>query len=411
MRTSLALLVCVAGVAVSAGGPPVQDWPQFRGPSGQGVSADERVPLEWSETTNVIWKTAVPGRGWSSPVVSDGRVWVTSAVPDRGAASLRLLGFDAEHGREIVNVEVFRIREAEFSTNAKNSDASPTPVVEGDRVYVHFGASGTAAVSVSGEVVWRTRLPYVTQHGNGGSPILHGDLLIVNCDGFDAAFVVALDKRTGRTRWRRSRRLPWSQAYSTPLAITVDGSDQVVSAGALYAMALDPLNGREIWRVSYPDTYANVPRPVFGHGLVFVSTGFQQPSLVAIRPDGSGDVTNTHVAWTLERGAPFTASPLLVGPDLYLVNDTGILMCLDALTGDIRALQRLGGNHSASPVYAGGRIYFAGEGGATTVIAPGHDLTPLAVNVLDGAILASPAVSDGSFLIRSASHLYRIGVR
>ena len=278
-------------------------------------------------------------------------------------------------------------------------------------MYVHFGADGTAALTTSGEIVWKTRLPYQSQHGNGGSPVLYGDLLIVNCDGSDEAFVVALDKRTGKVRWKTARRQPWDQAYSTPLVIQVGDRDEVVSVGAYRAVAYDPQSGKEVWRVSYEDGFSNVPRPVYGHGLVYIATGFQQPSLLAVRADGAGDVTKTHVAWTLRRAAPLTPSPLLVGDELYVVNDVGIASCLDAKTGEVRWLQRLGGNYSASPIFADGRIYFLSEEGMATVIAPGREFRRLAMNPLDGATLASMAVSGGSIFIRSDSHLYRIGAR
>jgi len=401
-RIAFALLLAFTGIAVHA-----DDWPQFRGPTGQGHSAERGLPIEWSESRNVRWKTPVPGRGWSSPVVAGGRVWVTTAVKDKGA-SLRALAFDVDTGREAVNVEVFKIRNAEL-TNPKNSHASPTPIVEGDRVYVHFGAEGTAALSSSGDIVWKTRLPYESQHGNGGSPVLYGDLLILSCDGSDDAFVVALDKGTGKVRWKTSRRQPADQAYSTPLVIRVGERDEVVSVGAFRAAAYDPLTGKEIWRVSYGDGFSNVPRPVYGHGLVYIATGFQQPSLLAVRADGAGDVTKTHIAWTLRRGAPLTPSPLLVGDELYVVNDVGIASCLDAKTGETRWLQRLGGEYSASPVVADGRIYFLSEGGVATVIAPGKEFRKLATSSLDGETLASMAVSGGSIFIRTDSHLYRIG--
>jgi outer membrane protein assembly factor BamB len=385
----------------------VEDWPQFRGPTGQGHSAEHGLAFEWSESRNVIWKTPVPGLGWSSPVVAGGRVWVTTVVKDRGG-SLRALAFDVDTGREVVNVEVFRTRSAD-ATNPKNSRASPTPIVEGDRVYVHFGADGTAALTTSGAIVWKAALRYESQHGNGGSPVLYGDLLIVSCDGSDEAFVVALDKRTGKVRWKTARRQPWDQAYSTPLVIRVGNRDEVVSAGAYRAAAYDPLSGHEIWRVSYGDGFSNVPRPVYGQGLLYLATGFQQPSLLAVRADGAGDVTKTHIAWTLRRAAPLTPSPLLAGDELYIVNDAGIASCLDARTGEAHWQQRLGGDYSASPVFADGRIYFLSEEGVATVIAPDTTFRRLATNALDGAILASMAVSNGSLFIRTDSHLYRVG--
>jgi outer membrane protein assembly factor BamB len=386
---------------------PQAQWPQFRGPTGQGHSADTSLPLEWNETRNIAWKVPVPGLAWSSPVVANGRVWITTAVENRGAVSLRLLAFDAASGSQAVDVEVFRLGRT-AAINPKNSQASPTPIVEAGRVYVHFGANGTAALTETGDVVWKARFPYESQHGNGGSPILYGDLLVFSCDGGDSAFVIALDKNTGKTRWKTWRRTPWDQAYSTPLVIRVADRDQIVSVGAYRTAAYDPASGKEIWRVSYADGFSNVPRPVFGHGLVYIATGFQQPSLLAVRADGTGDVTKTHVAWTLSRSAPLTPSPLLVGDELYVVSDVGIATCLDARTGTVLWQQRLGGNYSASPVAAGGRIYFLAEEGVTTVIAPGKEFRRLAQNPLDGTTLASIAVAGGSIFIRSDRHLYKI---
>ena len=405
----LLVLLLIAGASVLA---QAEDWPQFRGPTGQGHATERGLPLEWSETKNIIWKTPVPGLGWSSPTVANGRVWLTTVVESkqrRGvSASLRAVAFDVATGREIVNVEVFRLDDAGY-VNPKNSRASPTPIVDGDRVFVHFGAEGTAALSTSGEILWTTHLRYESQHGNGGSPTLYQDLLIINCDGNGGdAYVVALDTASGKPRWKTARRRPADQAYSTPLVITVGQQDQLVSVGAYRAAAYDPLTGQEIWRVSYGDGFSNVPRPVFGQGLVFIATGFQTPALMAVRPDGKGDVTRTHVAWTITRGAPYTPSPLLVGNDLYYVSDTGVLSLADAASGQIVWQQRLGGNYSASPVFADGRIYFQSEEGMTTVIAPGREFRRLASNRLDGATLASMAVSGGSFFIRSQSHLYRI---
>ena len=401
----LASVLLTASQALAA-----EDWPQFRGPTGQGVSAETGLPLEWSESQNVRWKTAVPGIGWSSPVVAGDRVWITSAVVDRSATSLRALAFDTATGRQVVDAEVFRLPRRNL-LNPKNSHASPTPVVEGDRVYVHFGADGTAALTSSGEVVWRKRFPYESQHGNGGSPTLYKDLLIFSCDGSDTAFVVALDKRTGAERWKTHRRTPADQAYSTPLVIRVGDRDQLVSVGAYRAAAYDPDTGREIWRVGYADGFSNVPRPVFANGLVYIATGFQEPSLIAVRPDGTGDVTRTHVAWTLRRSAPHTPSPLAVGDELYVVSDIGIATCLDGRTGETLWRERLGGNYSASPVLADGRIYFLSEEGVATVLAPGKTFSKLAANQIDGSTLASMAIADGSIFIRTDSALYRLGAQ
>ena len=269
-----------------------EDWPQFRGPGGQGHSSEQGLPLEWSETKNVAWKVPVPGRGWSSPVVverarlaDDGHAGAARHV---AAAAWRSTWRPAAAA---LDVEVFRVRGTDL-LNAKNSHASPTPIVDGDRVYVHFGAEGTAAVSTAGDVLWKTRLHYESQHGNGGSPGARRRPADRQLRRIRPGFVAALDTRTGKTRWRTDRREPHSQAYSTPLAIRAADRDQIVSVGAFNAVAYDPQNGKEIWRVGYPDGFSNVPRPVYGAGLVFITTGFQQPSLLAVRPDGKGDVTN-----------------------------------------------------------------------------------------------------------------------
>ena len=384
--------------------PSFQDWPQFRGPTGQGVSEEKGLPVTWSETKNVRWKVAIPGRGWSSPVIQGERIWLTTATEE--GKSLRAIAVDLNTGAILQNVEVFRLKSARLA-NSKNSFASPTPVVEGDRVYLHFGAFGTACITQSGEIVWKTRLEYDNgQHGTGGSPVIYEDLLIVSCDGNDVQFVIALDKTTGKVRWKKTRE--GYQAYTTPLVVSLPGGDQVISPGAFRAIAYEPRTGKEIWQVKYGEGFSNVPRPVYGHGLVFICTGFQQASLLAIKPDGRGDITKSKIEWRLDRGVPFTPSPLLVGNELYMVSDNGIATCVDAKTGQELWRARLGGNHSASPIYADGKIYFLSEEGESVVIAPGRELKHLATNQLDGPTLASMAVSSGSLFIRSQTHLYRI---
>jgi outer membrane protein assembly factor BamB len=382
----------------------VDDWPQFRGPTGQGTSQERGLPLTWSETEHVRWKVAVPGRGWSSPVIQGDRIWLTTATEE--GKSLRAIALDRNTGAIKVDVEVFRLKSPKL-LNQKNSFASPTPVVDGDHVYLHFGAYGTACITQTGEIVWKTKLEYDNgQHGPGGSPIIYDDLLIVSCDGLDVQFVVALDKLTGKVRWKKTRE--GYQAYTTPLVVSLPSGDQVISPGAFKAIAYEPRTGKEIWYVKYGEGFSNVPRPVYGDGVVFICSGFQEPSLLAVQVDGRGDVTKSKIVWKLDRAIPRTPSPLLVGGEIYIVTDNGILTCVDAKTGQELWRARLGGDHSASPIYADGRIYFLSEDGETVVIAPGRQLKHLATNQLDGPMLASMAVSGGSIFIRSATHLYRI---
>jgi outer membrane protein assembly factor BamB len=381
-----------------------QDWPEFRGPTGQGHSDERGLPLVWSETKNVRWKVAIPGRGWSSPSIQGDRIWLTTATEE--GKSLRAVSVDRNTGAVLQNVEVFRVKSL-GNLNSKNSQASPTPVLEGDRVYLHFGAYGTACITQSGEVVWKTRLDYDNgQHGPGGSPVIYDNLLILSCDGQDVQYVVALDKLTGKVRWKKLRE--GYQAYTTPLIVRLPAGDQVISPGAFRAVSYEPRTGKELWQVRYGDGFSNVPRPVYGNGLVFICTGFQQPSLLAVRLDGRGDVTKSHIAWTLKRGVSLTPSPLLVGDELYMVSDNGVASCIDAKTGAPYWQVRLGGNHSASPIYADGRIYFLSEEGESVVIAPGKEFKALAKNQLDGPTLASMAVSNGSIFVRSQTHLYRL---
>lgn len=408
MRMLFALGLCLPLLA--------EDWTQFRGPTGQGHSEEKGLPLEWSETRNVRWKVEIPGRGWSSPVIKGDRIWLTTATDPDGvlaavanllarARSLRAIALDRETGKIVQNVEVFRLNDV-GSMHAKNSHASPTPIIEGDRIYVHFGAHGTACLTTAGEVLWKTQLPYNHVHGTGGSPVLQGDLLIINCDGGDVQYVVALDKRTGQVRWKSPRKA--AMAFATPLVIKVGGADQLISPGAFRAVSYEPATGKEIWSVAYGEGFSNVPRPVFSNGLVYICSGFYQPDLLAVRPDGKGDVTSSHVAWRERRAVPLTSSPIVVGDEIYLVSDNGIASCLDARTGKQYWRERLGGNYSASPVYADGRIYFLSEEGEAAVIEAKTSFNKLAVNKLDGQTLASSAVSGGSIYIRSATHLYRI---
>jgi outer membrane protein assembly factor BamB len=410
IRVSYLIIVLLFGRSLLA-----SDWPQFRGPNGNGVSTAKNVPVHWSATEHVAWKQAIPGTGWSSPVLAGGNLYLTTATTEEkdGPTSLCAICIAAKDGHTVWNTEVFRPdAKATGEMHAKNSLASPTPIVDGGRVYVHFGHMGTAALDLNGKVVWRqTSLAYNPRHGTGGSPQLVGELLIFSCDGSENPFIAAIERKTGEVRWKVDRQTKAAKtfSFSTPMAIEVDGQQQIISPGSGLVGAYDPRDGREIWRVRYGEGYSVVPRPVFAHGLLYVASGFDKAILYAIRPQGAqGDVTEKNVAWSLEKGAPLTPSVLVAGDELYFVSDNGVATCVDAKTGKVSWTKRLGGNYSASPVLAEGRIYFLSEEGVTTVVHASKEFESLATNELGERALASPAVDDGAIFIRTESDLWRI---
>lgn len=406
---TLVLMLVVTTTAVA------EEWTQFRGPTGDGMSAAKKVPTTWSAKDHVVWKQPLPGGGWSSPVLSGGKLYMTTAVEEgEDVTSLRVLCVNAEDGKIDWNVEVFKPEAtAVKERHSKNSLASPSAILAGDRLYVHFGHLGTAALDLSGKVLWRQmELAYKPRHGNGGSPVLVGDHLIFSCDADEDPFVAALDAKSGKVRWKTPRNTTASRTFSfcTPTAIELDGATQVISPGSGFVGAYNPQDGKELWRVSYGEGYSVVPRPVYANGLLFLSSGYERPTLYAINPKGaSGDATETNVAWTATKGAPLTPSMLVVGDELYAVADNGVATCFDARTGKVNWTKRLAGDFSASPVFADGRIYFQNEAGVTYVVKAGAEYELLATNDLEERTLASLVPTDGGVFIRSESHLWRIG--
>ena len=413
MRSVLAIGVLSFIVTSASAG----DWVEFRGPTGQGHAAASKLPTEWSSTKNVAWKQLIPGLGWSSPIVVGDRIFLTTAEPkgdgEKKDQSLRAICLDAVTGKSLWEKEVF-VQDGKEDTSAihsKNSHASPTPVSDGKHVFVHFGTHGTACLTLAGEIVWQNReLKYQPRHGNGGSPILVDDVLVVSCDGSKSMFVVARDKTTGKVRWRTAREHKNGTKFSfgTPLLIEVNGEKQIVSPGTFHVAGYRPKDGSEIWRVDYGQGYSVIPRPVYGHGLIFLSSGYDTPVLMAIKPDGQGNVTESHVAWKTNKSAPHTPSPLLVGDQLYIVSDDGIATSFNATSGKQIWTKRIGGNFSASPLFADGKIYLQSEQGDGIVLKPGLEYEELAKNELEPRTFASYAVVDGALLIRTETHLYRI---
>lgn len=389
------------------------EWTEFRGPTGQGHAGTPGLPLHWNATSNVVWSTAIPGGGWSSPVVAGGRVYLTTAVDGDGGRSLRALAVDAADGRIVWDREVFRPEGGSPDIHGKNSHASPTPLYREGRLYVHFGHQGTAALDREGTVLWRqTSLAYAPVHGNGGSPVWVDGALVFSADGGSDPFVAALDASTGAVRWKTARVTPAKKkfSFSTPLLITNGTRAEIISPGSGAVCAYDPADGHELWRVLYGEGYSVVPRPVFGHGLLFLGSGYDRPVVYAVRPSGAaGDATGTAVAWTATRGAPNTPSLLLDGDELYWVSDAGVAACVEARTGTGFWSERLGGGFSASPILADGRLIFINEEGTAFVVARGREFRLLAKNELGERTLASPAVADGALFIRTETRLRRIG--
>jgi outer membrane protein assembly factor BamB len=400
-------------------------WTEFRGPQGTGIARDARIPERWSETENVRWKVPVHGRAWSSPVVLGQQIWLTTATPD--GKQLYAMAFDKDTGKTIYDLKLFDVATPQFA-HSFNTYASPSPIIEAGRVYVTFGSPGTAAIDTkTGKVIWERRdLECNHFRGAGSSPILFRDLLIMHFDGSDVQYVVALDKRTGKTVWKTPRSVDFKdiepngkikadgdfrKAFATPIVVTTGPQPVLISPGSMAAYGYDPLTGTELWRLEERTSFSSSTRPVAGHGLVYYTTGFNTGQVLAIRPDGRGDVTETHVAWRSTRGAPKKPSLLLHDDLLFMVNDNGVLTCLEAKTGAEVWTGRLNQTYSASPISAGGRVYFFGEDGKATVIEAGRTFKVIAENTLDDGFMATPAIDGNALYVRTRSHLYRIESR
>lgn len=407
------VLLTVAMLLPAALGSAGEDWPQFRGPDGDGHGSAVGLPLTWSETENVVWKTAIHDHGWSSPVIWGRQVWLTTATED--GRQLFAVCVDRDNGQIVHDLKVFDVdRPARIAE--VNSYASPTPVVESGRVYVHYGTYGTACLDTkTGKTLWARRDLNCDHHmGPGSSPILYDRLAIFHVDACDVQYVVALDKETGRTVWKTDRSIDYGKvhpfcrkAFCTPTVVDSGGRAELISPGSKAMMGYDPRTGEEVWKIGYYG-WSMTPRPVFGHGLVYVIMDYDHPQLWAVRPGGRGDVTEENVAWKVEKGMPSTPSLLLVDDLLLMVTDAGVATCVEARTGEVVWRERIGGNYSASPVYADGRVYFFSHDAVTTVIEPGRQFNRLAVNRLEGPIKASPAIAGKALFLRTKRHLYRI---
>ena len=410
MLTALWTIVVLLPFADPSG---AANWPQFRGPGANGHSDASDLPRSWDETRNVAWKSRIHGRGWSSPVIWESQVWLTSATDD--GRHLSAICVDRDTGKILHDIRVFEVENPEHIA-AVNSYASPTSAIEKGRVYVHYGTYGTACLDTeTGRVVWTRRDLNCDHHeGPGASVMLFGKLLIFHVDGRDVQYVVALDKTTGRTVWKTDRSVDYAQynenfrkAFCTPIVIDWQGRKELVSPGAKAVMGYDPHSGKELWKVPY-NGWSVTPRPLFGHGLLFVVTDYVRPELWAIRPGGNGDVSETHVVWRLRKTIPKAPSLLLVGDLLFFVNDDGVAQCVEAKTGRVVWTERIGGKHWASPVFANGCIYFVSREGVVTVIEPSRTFRRIAVNRMNEECMASPAIAGRAIFLRTATSLYRL---
>ncbi len=404
------LLVVLLGAA-----PPAADnWTEFRGPSGSGHSDAKNLPREWSETKNVVWKAPLHGRGWSSPVVWGKKVWLTTATPE--GKELFVICVDRETGKVLMDAKLFDIAKPE-ETKKFNSFASPSPVIEEGRVYISFGSYGTACLNTeTGKPVWtRTDLTCNHWRGPGSSPILWQNLLILHFDGYDQQYVVALDKKTGRTVWKSDRTHDFGtqdgdmkKAFSTPVVIEVGGKHLLISPAAKAALALDVSTGKEVWRVTY-GSHSVAARPLVGHGMVYIGTGTGK-DLVAVKPDGKGDVTKSHVAWTA-KGFGHKPSGILVDDLIYGYPESGgLVTCIDAKTGEKVWAERVGATgHTASPLYADGVLYIFAEDGSAVMLQPGKEFKIVGRAKLEATeVCATPAIAGSSIFYRTNTHLYRI---
>ena len=399
-----------------------ENWPQFRGPAGDGQSDSAGLPAKFSESEHVKWKTAIHGKAWSSPVIWGSQVWMTTATED--GTALSVVCVDRDSGKVLRDEVLFRVAAPQFC-HKFNSYASPTPVIEDGRIYVTFGSPGTACLDTkTGAKLWE-RTDFVCNHfrGAGSSPIVWGDLLIMNFDGSDAQFVVALDKKTGKTVWRTERSVDYQdlgkdgkpesegdyrKAFSTPHVIDAGGQPVLISSGAKAHYGYDPKTGKEIWRYEDRSNHSAATRPVAGLGMVFIPAGFGKGQILALKLGGTGVLPPDSLAWSLKKSAPNKPSLLLIGDLIYAINDGGIATCVDAKTGAVVWSERIGGNFSAAPVFADGRIYACNEEGKVTAFAPGREFKVLGEGQFDAGFMASPAVAGKALFLRTKTHLYRV---
>jgi len=412
--------------------PATADWRQFRGPTGDGIypaGTEGKLhgfPTEWSEDKNIVWKTPITGRAWSTPVVMGDQVWVTNATEDGKKMSAVCL--DKATGKKIYDLLLFENAEPEPLSNHVNGYGSCSPTIDEERVYIHFGSYGTTALDrKTGKVIWeRKDLPCRHFRGPGSSLALYQETLIVTMDGVDVQYIAALNRKTGETVWKTDRTTDFGdveaggkirgdgdfrKAYTTPNFVTVNGKVQLVSTGAKATYGYEADTGKEIWKITY-DGFSNAASPVFiGNEMAIINSGFGKAHLLGVKLDHDlkGDVTRSHIKWDIFKRMPTLSSPIVADGKVYVTSETGILSRIDAATGEIEDYISLKAPVSASGVYADGHLYFVSEDGSAFVIEPGKEMKVIATNKLDDGFMASPALDESSLYLRTKSHLYRIG--
>ena len=413
LMTSMGLIVCAVPLLFSQ--QEETNWTHFRGSKLDGVSHNTGLPLNWNDSINVKWKGPVHGKGYSSPVVNHGKIWLTTA--NTNGKKLYALCYDLSSGRLIHDILVFE-RDSALSIHALNSYATPTPAVADDAVYIHFGSMGTACLdAITGEVKWK-RTDLVCDHvqGPASCPFIYKNLLILHYEGVDIQYIIALNRETGQTVWKTIRPQEYytsvdpiaRKAYSTPIVIQIDGKDMLISSGSEVCIAYDPMTGKEIWRITYTSD-SSIAMPLYCDGILLISTGFGSPvRLMAVNPKGSGNITNTNILWQTDRDVPGINTPVAVNGRLYMIQEHGTVTCLNVKTGAVIWKNKLKGEFYSSPVAADGKVYFPSKQGVTYVLKEGEAFHLLSQNKTSGEIMATLAVSGKSLLLRTSKALYRI---
>ncbi len=412
------------------------NWPEWRGPSAQGQASASGLPETWSETSNIAWKTPLPGRGHSTPVMWGDQIWLTTAIekaatPEEAkrrlesntgdqplvvlaSVSLRAVCVDRGSGKILHDIELLNVKDPQWA-HQLNSYASPSPVLEDGRLYAHFGSFGTAALDIKTlKVLWKNEeLQVMHENGPGSTAVLHGDRLIAQFDGSDQQFIAAFDKNTGKLAWKTPRsgemdpRPQQRKAYGTPLIVTINGQPQVVSSAANNIYGYDPQTGQELWKIHYGELgFSMSTVPVADDQQIYFSTAFGKSAVIALKHAG---VKTPEVAWRNNKNAPKMCSPVLHNGLLFYVDDGGIVSCVDVKTGEALYRERIGGKFSASPILADGKLYSASREGVVTVIAATKEFKILSQNSLDGSLMASPVADGSALFLRTDKALYKIG--